>query len=50
MAAILDFRLPLTSDNISLSAIELVILENMVGALGISIISYLQAEILALPV
>jgi len=43
--AILDFRLPLTSDNIPLSAIELAILENMVGASGISILSCLQAEI-----
>jgi len=32
-AAILHFRLPLTLDNILLSAIELAILENMVGAL-----------------
>jgi len=50
MAAILDFRLLLTSDNILLSAIELAILENMVGAFGISIWSCLQAEIHAHPV
>jgi len=49
-AAILDFRFPLTLNNILLSAIELAILENMVGAFGISILSYLQAEIHALPV
>jgi len=47
-AAILDFRL--TSNNILRSAIELAILENMVGAFGISILSYLQAEIQAHPV
>jgi len=35
MAAILDFQLPLTSENILLSAIELAILENMVVAYGI---------------
>jgi len=44
-AAILDFQLPLTLDNIFLSAIELAILENMVGAFGISILSCLHAEI-----
>jgi len=49
-AAILDFRILLTSDNIFLSAIELAILENMVGAFWILILSYLQAEIHALPV
>jgi hypothetical protein len=49
-AAILDFWLPLTSDNILLSAIELAVLENMVVAFGISILSCLQAEIHALPV
>jgi len=48
--AILDFRLPLTSDNILLSAIELAILENIVGAFGISILLCLQAEIHAFPV
>jgi len=49
-AAILDFLLPHTSDNIFLSAIELAIFENMVCAVGISILSCLQAEIHALPV
>jgi len=49
-AAIWDFRLSLTSDNILLSTIELAILENIVGAYGILILSYLQAEIHALPV
>jgi len=49
-AAILDFRLPLTSDYIFFSAIELAILENMVGAFEISILSCLQAEIHAFPV
>jgi len=49
-AAILDFRLPLAFNNILLSAIELAILENMVGAFGISILLCLQAEIHALPV
>jgi len=49
-AVILDFRLPLTLDNILLSAIEFVIIENMVGIFGISILSCLQAEIHALPV
>jgi len=34
----MDFRLPLTLDNILLSAIELAILENMVGAIGILIL------------
>jgi len=49
-AAILDFRLPFTSDNILFSAIELTILENMVGAFGISILSRQQTEIHAIPV
>jgi len=49
-AAILDFWLPLTLDNIFPSAIELTILENMVGAFEISILSWLQAEIYELPV
>jgi len=38
----LDFRIPLMSDNILLSAIELAILENMVGGFGISILLSLQ--------
>jgi len=50
MVAILDFRLPLMLDNIPLSAIELAILENMVGAFGILILSCLQAETHAFPV
>jgi len=41
---------PTTLANILLSAIELAILENMVGAFGISILSCLQAEIHELPV
>jgi len=41
----LGFRLPITSDNILHNAIEMTILENLVGALGISIPSCLQAEI-----
>jgi len=49
-AAILHFRLTLTSDSILLSAIELAIFENMVGVLGISILSCVHAEIPALPV
>jgi len=49
-AVILDFRLPLTSDIIPISAIELAILENMVGAFELSILSCLQAEIHAFPV
>jgi len=40
-AAILDFRLLLMLDNILLSAIELAILENMVDAYEISILSCL---------
>jgi len=48
MVLFFDFRFPFTSDNILLSAIELAILENMVGAFGISILSCLQAEIHAL--
>jgi len=49
--AVLDFfRLRLTSDNIPLSAIELFILENMVNAFRISILSCLHAEIHAFPV
>jgi len=39
--AILDFWFPPTWNNIVLSAIELAILENMVGAFGISILSCL---------
>jgi len=50
MVAILDFRLPLMLDNIPLSAIELAILENMVGAFDISILLCLQAEIHAFPI
>jgi len=49
-AAILNFRLPLLSDNILLSVIELVILEHMERAFGISILSRLQAEIHAFPI
>jgi len=49
-AAILDFQLPLKLYNILLSAIELAILKNMVGAFGISILSCLPAEIQALQV
>jgi len=47
MAAILDFRLPLTSD---ISAIELAIFENMVFSFEISILLCLQAEIHVFPV
>jgi len=46
----MEFRLPPTPDNILLSAIELAILENMVGAFGISIRLCLQAEIHAFAV
>jgi len=48
--AILDFRLPFTSDKIPLSTIELAILESMLGAFRISILSRLQAEIQAFSV
>jgi len=45
VTGILDFQLPLKSDDIFLSAIELGILDNMVVAYNISILFYLQAEI-----
>jgi len=49
-AAVLDFWLPLMLDNMLHIAIELAILENLVGAFGISILSWLQAEIYTLQV
>ena len=45
MAAILDFSLPVTSDSIANSLIEMADPENEGLAVGISFLSHLQAEI-----
>jgi len=45
MAAILDFRLPFTSDSIKTSSIELLNLEIVGVAVEISLLSWMRAEI-----
>ena len=46
----MDFRLPVWSDNIPNTSIELLDPDNMGVAVGISFLSHLQAEILVFPV
>jgi hypothetical protein len=46
----LDFRLPVRLHSIETTSIELLVLENMGVAVGISFLSHLQAEIYVLPV
>ena len=45
MAAIFNYRHPVTSDSIGNSAIELLDHENVVLAFGTALLSYLEAEI-----
>ena len=50
MAAILDFRLPVMSGRLGTSLIELLDIDNVGVAVGIALLSSLQAEIQVFPV